>query len=137
MSAPELKNKKLSLIKLSSSAGKIVSNGDLKNDIVTLLSGLSNLQELKNSKLSTVVKYVCELIENSSYKAKTDALKLDKKQLALDAIIQTFPDLNNEADIKRLSDLIDFCVESGLVKAIPQSTIIAKSGLSWLKKKVL
>jgi hypothetical protein len=131
-----LKNKKLNLVKLADSASKIVSNGDLKADIILLLNGLSNLQQLKSDKLSTIVKYVCELIENSDYKTKNDSLKLDKKQIAIDTLTSVFADLNNDSDKKRLSDLVDFVCESGLINKIPTSTICAKKTISWILKKV-
>ena len=137
MRAPELKNKNLNLVKLANSANKIVSHGDLKQDIITLCSSVSNLQELKETKLSTIVKYVCELIENGKYKAKDDKLKLDKKQIAIDALTTLFPDLNNDLDKKRLSDLIDFVCESDLVKKLPTSRILSKSIASFIKKKIL
>lgn len=139
MSAPELKNKNLNLVKLANSANKIVSHGDLKQDIITLLGSVSNLQELKETKLSTLVKYVCELIENGKYKAKDEKLKLDKKQIAIDVLTSPslFPDLNNDLDKRRLSDLIDFVCESDLVKKLPTSRILSKSIGSFIKKKVL
>jgi hypothetical protein len=137
MSAPELKNKNLHLVKLANSANKIVSHGDLKQDIITLCQSISNLQELKETKLSTIVKYVCELIENGKYKPKDEKLKLNKRDLAIDALTCLFPDLNNDLDKKRLSDLIDFVCESNLVKKVGSSQIIKKGVVNFIKKKLL
>ena len=130
----EIKNKKLNLVKLSVSALKIVSQSDIKNDIITILKVISNLPELKKSKFSTIVKYVCELVENTDYKASDPTLKIDKKQLAISIMVTVFAELNNENDINRLGELIDFICDHGLIKAVAQSTVVANTASSWIKK---
>lgn len=133
----ELKNSKLNLVKLPKSARKFVSEGDLKNDCVMLLRALSNLQELKDKKISRLIIYVCSLIENAKYETKDERLKLNKKQVAIDTLTSVFPDLNNDVDIKRLSELIDTICESKVIKKVATSKVISKGVVNFIKKKLL
>lgn len=133
----ELKNPKLKLVKLPKSARKIVSEGDLKSDCVMLLREMSNLQELKNKKISKILIYLCDLIENAKYETKDERLKLDKKQVAIDSLICVFPDLNNDVDIKRVSEIIDTICEEKVVKKVATSKVISKGVVNFIKKKLL
>ena len=137
MSVQPLKNKKLSLVKLSDSALKVSSQVDLKQDIVYILNSISGLNELKSTKYSRLIKIVCELIENADYKPSSDNLKLNKKQIALESLFSIFPEMNNDRDKADISERIDFICEESLIKQIPKSTVIVNSVGKWALKKFL
>ncbi len=122
-----LKNKNLSLVKLGKSALKTVSHCSLQKDIITVLNETDGLDILKENHFFVLLKSVCELAENSDYKTSKDKLKLDKKQIVLDALLLVFPELNNDLHRKIISQFIDFVCSEKLIKKIPQTTIITNN----------
>jgi basic membrane lipoprotein Med (substrate-binding protein (PBP1-ABC) superfamily) len=133
----KLKNSGLSAVKLSKSAKKITAHSDLLEDIVVVMKDMSSLKELKETQLFEVVKRVCELIENADYQTSKDELKLDKKAIAINAIVMLFPDLNNEKDKNYISQAIDTLCQSKIIKKNSVFRKVVKFVVPWLKKKLL
>ena len=133
----QLKNKKLSLVKLGESSLKTVSHFDLKSDILTILNSTNGLNQLKTNHFYELIDNVCELAENSDYKATSDNLKLDKKSIVIDALFTVFPELNNDMHKNLIDQYIDHAVSKGLIKKIPSSTIISNSVSNFVVKKFL
>ena len=133
----QLKNKKLSLVKLGESSLKTVSHYDLKSDILTILNSTNGLNQLKTNHFYELLDTVCELAENSDYKASSENLKLDKKSIVMDSLFTVFPELNNDMHKNLIDQYIDHIIKKGLIKKIPSSTIISNSVSNFVVKKFL
>jgi hypothetical protein len=137
MNDPNLKNSNLNLVKMSKSVKCITAKQDLVNDIIIVMRNMSSLNELKESNLFELVKSVCVLIENGDYKTKNPSLKLNKKDIAIQALVTLFPDLNNDKEKKYLSQSIDIFCESKIIKKITTSRYLKKVVVPFFKKKFL
>ncbi len=98
-------------------------------EIKAKLSDLGDVSDLEDC--PSIVFHICELIENLS---KPILEGKEKQKLALRLLIEAFPRLNNELDMKRLSKLIDFLVDMELVKKVPMSTMCLSSVRGFLKR---
>ena len=133
----QLKNKKLSLVKLGESSLKTMSHVDLKSDILTILNSTNGLIQIKTNHFYELLDNICELAENSDYKATSDNLKLDKKSIVLDALFTVFPELNNDLHKNLINQYIDHIISKGLIKKIPTSSIVSNSVSKFVVKKFL
>ena len=125
-----LKNPSLVLIPLKGVMAVKTNQSNLVQDIITILKEIPNLNELKGS--ITLLDNICLLIENHDQKTK-----VDKKQTAINIMIQLFPELNNDKDMKKLSQDIDEIISiSKYVKKIPMFSKLSKQISAYVQKKL-
>jgi len=85
----------------------------LINSIVDLIMKIPEFTKLKCE--IELVRTVCNMIENSTIpKKNADGLKIDKKQLVMDALQRVFGYNENEKQI--ISAMIDFLISNKFVK---------------------
>jgi hypothetical protein len=121
----------LELVKLKRSVLKLKSEGDLINEVTSLLNQIPNVAAV--CKDPEVVLYLCNLLENNSYCGNK---KIDKKALAIKIIVMLNPSLNNNADMDNIGALIDFLHSNKKIKKLSDLKKVASTAFSWIKKKL-
>lgn len=112
----KLKNKGLKRAKLVGSLKKNGEKNTLVDEIVyQLMPSIKHDIEGSKNALS-FIENVCILVENHNCKTK-----IDKKDVAIKVITSIYPELNNERDLKKISNDIDDICESS--KNIVRSTL--------------
>jgi len=104
----------------------------LINKIVDMVTAIPEFNKLRCE--TELVRTVCNIIENSSIPNKnSDGLKINKKQLVLDALQRCFN--YNEQEKQIISDMIDFLISNNFVKKLSYYKIIKNYSKKLLKAK--
>lgn len=130
MSVQPKKNKKLDLVKSKTSLQKLERMNTILEELREKIKELGDISELHDD--PAFIAHVCELVENVS---KVSLKGPEKSNLVLKLLLEVFAHLNNEKDLKRIQKSINFIVNSKLIKAIPNSTVVAKSVCSFFFKQ--
>jgi len=102
-----------SLVKLNGS----VSIDVLTSEIVKFLE--ENLKIVNQDKVDpSLLRYLCNIVENSYNKSKAVDNKVDKKKLVIDIYLRLKPQANTSADLLVLDKLIEDLHTNGDIKLI-------------------
>ena len=104
----------------------------LINKIVDLITKIPESNKLRCE--MELIRTVCNIIENSSIPSKnSDGLKLDKKQLVLDALQRVF---NYTAQEKLIVDaMIDFLISNKFIKKMSYYKLVKNFTMKYIKTK--
>jgi hypothetical protein len=127
--ASKKSNYKLDLVSLSPALKKLQAVKVVEDELKEKLSELSGVDGLLHD--PHLLLHIMNLVENVSKVALVGA---DKKQMVIKLLIQMFPILNSEADLKRIDLLIEFICAQGLVKRVEQSIVLKKQVSSYFLK---
>lgn len=116
-----LKNKNLELVKCRSSLQHQEQLNVVFKELRQKINDIGDISNLSND--IAFVAYVCNLVENIS---KPLLKGKEKSDLAIQLILETFPVLNNDRDLKTLQNSINFIVDNGIVNKIAGSKIVKK-----------
>ena len=130
---PMVKNPSLKLVKLKGILAVKNNQNTLVKEIVNILKEIPNLDDFINPSLSlSMLDNICRLVENND-----QSTLVDKKKTALAVITEIWPMLNNEKDLKIISQDIDEIVMlSKYVKKIPIMQKSFKMLSSYIQKKL-
>jgi len=104
----------------------------LIDKIVSLIISIPEFNKLRCE--TELVRTVCNIIENSSIPNKnSEGLKVDKKQLALDALQKVFN--YNEQEKSIISAMIDFLISNNFVKKLSYYKVLKNYSKKLLKGK--
>ena len=104
----------------------------LINKIVDLITKIPEFNKLRCE--MELIRTVCNIIENSSIPSKnSDGLKLNKKQLVLDALQRCFN--YNEQEKQIVSAMIDFLISNNFVKKLSYYKVVKNYSKKFLKAK--
>ena len=123
------RNPSLALVKPKNAVKKHLDFTYLKQEILDLLQEVPNLESLKRD--PEFVLYVCNLVENKQSKHK-----IDKKELVKDVFKSLFCELNNDQDLKRMDDHIEFLCSNKMIKKLPVMKKMFKQFCAWAIKKL-
>jgi hypothetical protein len=104
----------------------------LIDKIVDLITKIPEFNKLRCE--MELIRTVCNIIENSSIPSKnSDGLKLDKKQLVLDALQRVF---NYNAQEKLIVDaMIDFLISNKFIKKMSYYKLVKNFTMKYIKTK--
>lgn len=125
------KNLKLDLVKLTSSVKKQTHLNTCLAELDAKIKELGDISHLVND--PAFVHHLCNLVENLTKMTLTGA---DKKALVIKTIIASFPVLNNDADKDKISKLIDFIVDSGIIQKVSGTVAQTKTVCNYFLKKL-
>ena len=126
------KNLKLDLVKLTTSVKKQTHLNTCLAELDAKIKELGDISHLLND--PSFIHHLCNLVENLTKMTLTGK---EKKALVIKTLVATFPVLNNDADQERLSKLIDFIVDSGIVQKVRNSVAQTKTVCSYIFKKLV
>ena len=122
---------KLDLVKLTSTVKKQTQLNTCLTELDDKIKELGDITHLVND--PAFVHHLCNLVENLTKMTLTGA---DKKALVIKTIIASFPVLNNDADKDKISKLIDFIVDSGIVQKVSKTVAQTKTVCNYFLKKL-
>ena len=125
-----MSNSNISLVKLKRSVLKHQSRHQLVHDVVEVVNGIQNVDNLKRD--PELLLFICNLIENGECPKD-----IERNELIVEVYKLLFPELNNDADIVQLLALIDFLKSNKKVKKISTFVASATKFAGWVAKKIL
>ena len=124
-----MENTNLKLVKLKRSVLGHRSKYQLVHDVLEVLNTIHNLDALKNDPEFLLL--VCNLVENSN-----EETELNKKEIVLEVFKSLFAELNNEQDLKKISDMVDFLRSNKRIKKVSTVMKYLSKFSSWVLKKI-
>lgn len=122
------KNSRLDLVKAQSALKR---EERLNTTITELRDKIVELGSLNNLiHEPSLVLHICQLVENIT---RVKLSGSEKKQLVIQLITESIPQLNNENDMHKIGKLIDFLCECDLIKKVAETKVVAKSVFNFLK----
>ena len=116
-------NTNIELVKMKNSAKRHQSKQGLKDFLVKSIMAMGSGNEL--SRDTSLLKWVCNSIE-AGYDYKNNKEKINKKELAIEVLTSVFPELNNDVDKQRISELINFLHDNGDIHKLSSKATIHK-----------
>ena len=109
-----------------------------KNNLIKWINeNLTDIDKSFEKKIDrSLLRYICNIVENSVDVKNVVDKKIDKKQIVLDIYILLKPQANTEHDKQILSDLVEDLHNIGEIKKVSTKRYIKKNLSKSLKKLV-